>query len=133
MAKTPIENPELLELGKKSRSGRIVSDYIRAIGSEKTEMVRDPDTGKTKIVSKAEAVARRIWEKAMGLTWNEETDLFDQGEISLDWMKVLLERAEGKAGVSGESVDTGKPTAADKVSEINKRRMNAMAEGGGDE
>lgn len=130
----PDENADLMELGKKSRAGRVLSDYLRGIATERTETIIDPITCKAVIVSKAEALARKMWDRAMGRRIKEDPEsgqvVITEGEIDLDCAKFLLERIEGKVGVSGDAQDTGKPTAAEKVSEINKRRMNMMAEGG---
>jgi hypothetical protein len=128
------ENEDLMELGKRSRAGRMISEYLRGIGNEKTETIIDPVTCKSVIVSKAEYLTRKLWDKALGrrVRENPETGQVEitDGDIDLDCAKWLVDRVEGKVGVNGESADTGKPTAAEKVSEINKRRMNAMAEGG---
>ena len=128
------ENQDLMQLGQKSRAGRVLSEYLRGIATEKTETVIDPITCKTVIVSKAEALARKLWDRAMGrrMRENPETGKMEitEGDIDLDCAKLLLERIEGKTGVSNDATDIAKPTAADKVSEVNKRRMNMLAEGG---
>jgi len=128
------ENDDLLELGKRSRAGRVLSKYMRGIANEKTETVIDPISCKAVIVSKAEALARKLWDRAMGrrMRENPETGKMEitEGDIDLDCAKLLLERIEGKTGVSNDATDIAKPTAADKVSEVNKRRMNMLAEGG---
>lgn len=128
------ENKDLMELGKKQRAGRMLSEYMRGIGTEKTETVIDPITCRAVIVSKAEALARKLWDRAMGrrMRENPATGQMEiaEGDIDLDCAKILLDRIEGKTGVSAEAVDAAKPTAADKVSEINKRRLNVMADGG---
>jgi|GEM_PF-3570170 len=135
MAKRPEkENKDLMELGKKSRAGRVLSEYLRGIASEQTETVVDPVTCKPVIVSKGEYLARKLWDKALGRFMREDPETgkveIVEGDINLDCVKILLERVEGKAGVNSDAADVTKPTAADKVSEINKRRLNVMAEGG---
>jgi hypothetical protein len=60
MAKKPSrENKKLTELGQIGRSGRLISQYIRGIGTEKTELILNPVTGKSEVVSKGEALARK--------------------------------------------------------------------------
>lgn len=134
MAKRPRENKDLMELGKKSRAGRVLSEYLRGIASERTETVIDPIACKEVIVSKGEYLARKLWDKALGRSAREDPEtgrmVIVEGDINLDCVKILLERVEGKAGVTQDDFDAAKPTAADKVSEINKKRLNAMAEGG---
>ena len=131
------ENDDLMELGKRSRAGRVLSEYLRGIATERTETVIDPITCKAVIVSKAEALARKLWDRAMGRRIKEDPEtgrtVIVEGEIDLDCAKLLLERIEGKTGVSSDATDAGKPTAADRVSEVNKRRLNSMAEGGDDD
>lgn len=135
MAKSK-ENKDLMELGSKSRAGRVLSEYLRGIATEKTETVIDPITCQPVIVSKAEALARKLWDRAMGRRLREDHEtgqlVVTEGDIDLDCAKLLLERIEGKTGVSSDAADVGKVTAANKVSEINKRRLNMLA-GEGDE
>lgn len=127
------ENKELIELGQKQRAGRLLSCYLRSIGTEKTETVIDPITCKSVIVSKAEALARKLWDRAIGRRMRENPETGDveivEGDIDLDCVKILLDRIEGKTGVNADVADANKVTAADKVSEVNKRRMNMLAEG----
>jgi len=117
---------ELMQLGEKNRAGRVLSEYLRGIASEKTELIRDPDSGKTKIVSKGEALARAIWEKAMGLEWDEQDGKYYCQGINLSWVKLLLERVEGKPGVNAEEMEQ-RQSIADRLSESNKERLNAIA------
>lgn len=130
------ENKELTELGKKQRAGRVLSEYLRGIATEKTETVIDPITCKVVIVSKAEALARKLWDRAMGRRLREDPETgqmkLTEGDIDLDCAKLLLERMEGKTGVNSEAAEATRTTAADKVSEINKRRINMLAQGGDD-
>lgn len=126
------ENKDLLQLGAKSRAGRVLSEYLRGIATEKTETVIDPITCKAVIVSKAEALARKLWDKALGriIRYDEDGKMeILEGDLNLDCVKLLLERIEGKAAVGGEATESAKPTAADRVSEINRRRLNTLAEG----
>lgn len=122
-----------MELGKRSRAGRVLSEYLRGIATEKTETVINPVTCKSEIVSKAEALARKLWDRAMGRRMRENPEtgqvVILEGEIDLDCAKLLLDRIEGKTGVDQNSTQDNKPTAAEKVSEINRKRMNRIAEG----
>lgn len=131
------EKTDLMELGKKSRAGRVLSEYLRGIATEKTETIINPFTCKQEIVSKAEFLARKLWDKALGRIMRENPATgqleITEGDINLDCVKLLLERIEGKTGINADAVDAGKPTTAEKVSEMNKRRLNKIAEGGEDE
>jgi hypothetical protein len=121
------ENRDMLELGQKQRSGRMLSEYVRAIGSEVTEVILDdgPSPGPPKLVSKAEAMARHIWKRALPHT----DDLGIRCEPDLDYIKIILDRAEGKPGVvatdSGE--DSGKESVPDRISRMNADRANRLA------
>lgn len=133
MAKRKKDNPEnkdLLELGSKQRAGRLLSEYIRAIGCEVDQVV-EPDTprgctpGMPRMVSKAEALARHIWGRALPRTDDEG----NRHEPDLNYIRIVLERAEGKAGtVEAEKSDT-RETVPDKVSRLGVERLNRLAEG----
>ena len=117
------ENKELQQLGSKKRAGRLVSSYLRAIGTEKTEIAdvfTDPDTGKKKIISKAEALARDIWKQALE---NEDADL------RLKYRKLVLDRVEGKPGTEEELKDDD-ISLPDRISDINCKKLNAIAKRG---
>lgn len=134
MSKPPRKSKKgsLRELGEKHRSGRAFSEYLRGIGTEATELVTNPDTGKTIVVTKAEALARRVWLAALGQEWDDISgQLIDTGKTNIAWVKLLLERLEGKPGTDDTS--NNGPNVADRVSETNKRRINAIADGGRDE
>jgi len=124
--KKSADKPDVRQLGQKSRAGRMMSEFLRAIGSETTETIRHPITGKRELVTKAEAVARKIWEKALGREWDWDEKKYIETEVSLSWMKLLLERVEGKAGGEEASNDTA---VVDRISDINRDRLNALAEG----
>jgi hypothetical protein len=115
------ENKELLELGSKRRSGQLLSEYIRAIGTETTELVDvvvDPDTKERRLVTKAEALARDIWKKAL-----EEED----PKLQLDYRKLLYDRIEGKPSAGGKDEDEQKGMSVpDRVSKQNRDRLNKI-------
>lgn len=131
MAKTKKpnpENPDLLQLGQKARAGQLLSSYLRAIGTEVDQVVTE-DTlpgerpGMPKLVSKAEALARHIWK--MALPYKDSAGLVHPP--SLDYVKIVLERVEGKAGVvETEKADT-RETVPDRISRLGVERLNKMA------
>jgi hypothetical protein len=121
------ENHDMLELGQKQRSGRMLSEYIRAIGSEISEVILDdgPSPGPPRLVSKAEAMARHIWKKALPSTDDEGNKL----EPDLDYIKIVLDRSDGKPGVTEkEAEDSGKESVPDRISRMNQERLNKLAE-----
>ncbi len=126
--KQPKENPDLLQLGQKSRAGHLLSGYLRAIGTE-TDQVVIEDTpegcppGLPRIVSKAEALARFIWRKALP----HKDDEGKQHEPDIRYVHIVLERVEGKAGVIDADKDAGRETIPEKVSRLGVERLNRIA------
>lgn len=104
------------ELGDLARSGALVAGYLRAIGAEK-DVIVECEGGKPKLVSKAEALARDIWAKALNIGVDEN--------LCLKYRELLLNRAEGRPGITGE-LGTQTIPIPDRISETNKKRLNAM-------
>ena len=113
--------------GAKQRAGLILSSMMRSIAEEETEL------GGTKIdpkmISKAEALARLVWNKALGYTDQRMigSELVDV-EHSPDrvYVGMLLDRLEGRVA----AVEPGKKekrTVADKIGDQNKKRLNTIA------
>lgn len=127
------ENKDMVELGSKARAGRLLSNYLRAIADERTEIediATSPDTVEHKIISKAEAIARDMFRIAMGKGWVDSatnTLFAPDAKLVLEYRKLILERIEGKPG-SGEEVENPKDGIPDRISEINKRRANTIAQ-----
>lgn len=121
------ENKQLQQIGQKIRSERLVSTYIRAIGDERTETFV-PDSSQTddpqpRLVSKAERLAREIWNEAL-----ESTDK----KLKLEYRKLVLDRIEGRVSVGAEELRERGPIP-DKISERGKNRLNQMVENVGEE
>lgn len=108
---------QIPELGDIARSGALVAGYLRAIGAEKDVIVSIGDDNKPKLVSKAEALARDIWTKALGVGVDEN--------LCLKYRELLLNRAEGRPGFAGES-NPQPQQIPDKISETNKNWLNKM-------
>jgi hypothetical protein len=124
MAKSK-ENKSMLELGQKQRAGRLLSEYIRAIGDEKTELVDvvvSPDKCERRLVSKAEALARDIWKQA-----NEGDD-----KLKFEYRKLIIDRIEGKVGTGLTGADIEHPgrSIPDRMSGLNRDRVNRIAKSG---
>lgn len=125
MAKSK-ENKELLQLGQKQRAGRLLSEYIRAIGDDKTELVdvvTGPDSVERRIVSKAERMAREIWDEALD---------GEDNKLKFEYRKLVIDRIEGKVGTGLTGADIEHPgrNVPDRVSDINKNRLNKLAKSG---
>lgn len=129
MAKKTKENPDLLQLGQKSRAGALLSGYLRAIGTECDQVIL-PDVpqgcapGMPKMVSKAEALARWLWSKALPHIDDEGNNV----PPDLRVVQIVLERVEGKAGTVEADKETGRETVPEKVSRLGVERLNRMAE-----
>jgi hypothetical protein len=131
MAKTkklPTESKDLLELGQKQRAGALLSGYLRAIGTEVTEVMQDDapkgcPVGPPRLMSKAERLARHIWEQALPRTGPD-------GAVhapTFEYVKLVLDRVEGKAGTMEQEKDSGRESVPDKISRINTERVNKIS------
>jgi len=134
MSKKPKENKRLTELGSKQRAGKLLSEYIRGIGDERTERVDvivGADKVEPRIMSKAEALARDIWEKALGKCSidTDGTNVVPDPKITLEYRKLVIDRIEGKVGtgLTGADIDHPGRNVPDRVSDINRDRINKLA------
>jgi len=114
--------------GKLQKAGMLLSQFIRTIALEKTALVKID--GEDQIVSKAEALARLVWNKALGYTEQKViegklTDVIhspDKVMIALLW-----DRMEGRAPLMNPD-KKDRRNIADRVSEQGKKRSNKIAE-----
>lgn len=106
--------------GKQTKSGQLLSHYLRQISGEVTEMVDRPDEGEV-LVSKAEALARMMWCDALGskkIVKGVETIVVPVRAAQ----NTIFDRIEGR--VPNSQVEgSEKLTAADKVSEQGTKRI----------
>lgn len=140
---------DMVQHGSKGRAGVVISSLFRAIGTEMTELVLikvpDSQSGKMepRFVSKAEAIVRDCYEKA--LPKKTETVEIDEetGEaykvvtepdpkMQLEYRKIIFDRIAGKAGTDDKGKDTGE-SVPDRVSRLNKDRLNDIAMDGNEE
>ena len=117
MPQTP--KPKAPELGQKKRSGQLLSSFLRAIAQEKDE------NG----VSNAEAMARLIWKKSLGYKEKievdgEEVEVIHDPEVKM--IELCYNRMEGKIANAEENQQRTQ-TLPEKVSEMNKDRLNKLA------
>lgn len=130
------ENKNLLQRGEKIRAGLIISKYLRAVLQEKTELVSvavGPDKVKQKLVSKGEKIARDMIRLAMGIDRkvNNAGEIIDDGldpKMTLEYRKLVIERADGKAGTVQEALGEDEKSIPDRMSEENKMRMNRISQ-----
>ncbi len=114
--------------GRKTRAGKLLTRFLETIAEEVTEIIIDPVTGEDKMVTKAEALARKIWKRALGY---KETDIKtgvesvhapEQSKIGL-----IFDRIEGRAPTAGEDVKDKVPLSK-RVSETGKKNIAAAGE-----
>lgn len=121
---------EKRELGEKSRAGKMISEYIRALGSELTEVVLDDspeNPGPPRLVTKAEALARFVWSKALPSTKRSNDGTVETIEPNLDYVKMVFDRCDGKPG-TGKDEDVGHESIPDKISRLSAKRLNGIAD-----
>ncbi len=118
------------ERGHRTRVGKLLSNYIRQIAEEETEMVTDPKSNEDRMATKAEALARLIWKKALGWTElqvvkGETIDIRHHPDKYL--MGLLFDRMEGRAPLTVGDSD-GKMTTAERVTEQGVKRIESAGE-----
>lgn len=115
------------EHGRRTAIGIRFSRLLREIGKEVTEEAGE------QMISKAESLARKMWDLALG--YKEEIWVkvkgSDEHELKIKQykpdtaiLKELLERLEGKAGASKEKEAIN--TTATKVRQATKDRLNSI-------
>ena len=115
---------------KIAKTTRLVSEHIRLIALEKTELITDPEQGDV-IVTKAAALAREIWRRALGYTeeLKKATGLVEVVHgPDKSYVNLVLDRLEGTARpvVGG----AGKRSVTQKVSEQSQKRINDILDKG---
>lgn len=126
MAKTAKDK---LETGDKKRAGRLLSNFIRQIAQE--EIAVEVTSGESKMITKAEALARQIWDRALG-KFVKHVDM-ESGAILYEapdkaMVTLLFDRIEGKAGTI-EDERKKNENIPSKVSRKNAARINKIATG----
>jgi hypothetical protein len=110
----------------KQKLNRILSDKLHELGMEPYSCVEGTE-GDAIYLNRFDALARSIWEYALGRT-EKLRDGKIKKHLPSQWaIGVLLDRIEGKVmPVSTDvTVNTG-PTIADKVSELGKKTINEL-------
>ena len=114
--------------GKLTKAGQLLSRFVRDIALEKTELIKDAD-GEDQMVTKAEALARMIWQRGLGFT---EQKIINGALTDIEhlpdrvYVGMLWDRMEGRAPLMNPD-KKDRRTIADKVSEQGKKRLNKIA------
>lgn len=121
--------------GVKTKAGMLLSGFIKEIAKEKTEFIKD-DYNEDRMATKAEALARLIWKKALGFTdtvvktdkngVRKTVDVCHEPDRVM--IGLLFDRMEGRAPLLVGDRD-GKIMIADRVSNEGKNRINSVIEG----
>jgi hypothetical protein len=116
---------------EKKKATRLLSKFVQQIAEEKSE-VGAADDGMPIMISKAEALARRVWMMALGYVEEQEVrsgDSVTKNSINHPpnpgMIALLYDRMEGRVPLAQE-IETGKRTIADRVSEQGRNRINKL-------
>ena len=116
----------------KNKADKLITQFLEVVGEEETELVRRSD-GEDHIATKAEALARLIWKKALGYT---ETITGAGGKLqekahspNTAMMHIIFERIEGKVQGDKESPRENM-TVADRIGEQGKKAINEVTDAG---
>jgi len=116
--------------GKLQKAGMLLSQFVRDIALEETQFEKNIG-GKDKMISKAEALARLIWKRALGYIEEKVEDDGTKTKIihapDRIMMAMIFDRMEGRAPLMNPDKKSGR-TIADKVSEQGKKRSNKIAD-----
>ncbi len=105
--------------GKKTKAGRILTRFLEEIAEEKTELGEDDV-----LITKAEALARLIWKRALGYTeLNVKTNKDEYHAPEHSKIGLIFDRVEGRAATAGEDVK-GKIPLSKRVDEVGKKRIS---------
>lgn len=117
------------ERGVRTKAGKLLSSFIRQIAEEETEFEKGPHNDEDRMVTKAEALARLIWKRALG--YSEMRSGKDGKPVEYTYspdkgcMSLIFDRMEGKAPAALDEGDE-KLTVAERVSEQGKKRINEV-------
>lgn len=122
-------------MAKKDKASKLLTGYLNKILKEKHEVLIKVK-GKEVSITKGEALARQMVSAAIGFI--ETVQTYDKsgapsGTIEVvhapdrNLAKEILDRVEGKAAPTGVKEEDNRPTIADKITEVNKDRLNKMA------
>lgn len=118
------------ELGEKARAGTLLSSFIRTIAQEKIAI--EVEGRPPEVIMKAEALARQIWNRALGeyRTVDSKTGKITHYCPDKDMIHLIFDRMEGKAG-SAEDAKNKIESIPEKMSRQNKERLNKLGFGEG--
>lgn len=128
---TAERQAKLVKHGSKAHAGQILSSLFRSIGNEKTELVSVKVPGKEnvekpRLVTKAEALVRDCFDKAMPASNRTGDNVKIEQKTQLAYRQLIFDRIGGKVGME-DSNDGNARNVADRVSELNREKLNRLA------
>jgi len=125
--------------GTKAKASRLLTQFIREIAEENHEdpLIFGKGIDDARMITKAEALARYMWNAALG--YKQKVEVLDKvtGQVIGDkevihfpdktYVTMLYDRLEGRVPTVEVDKDDSKPTAADRVSQLAKDRLNNIA------
>lgn len=110
----------------RAKASRLVSKYLSEMATKEDASLKIDDS-EDRMCTRAEALAQIIWDHTLGFEEIGDSGLIIKHAPNLSYMKVLLERMEGK--VQDVSATKSKKSLADRVKATTKSKLNKMAEG----
>lgn len=108
----------------RAKANRLISKYLTEMATVEDACIADGE--ETRMCTRAEALAQIIWEHTLGFEETTDSGLTIKHAPNLSYMKVLLERMEGK--VQDVSATKSKKSIADRIQEQTKTKINDIAE-----
>lgn len=111
-------------------AGKLLSKYIRDLADE--PVVPIEEDGSVRMATRAEALARKMWEIAQGYD-----EVLDDGKVrkhapNATMITAILDRMEGKVPMTDTKDKKQKASVAERVGDQSKRRLNKLVKEIGD-
>ena len=118
-------------MARKKYNSRQLTDHIRELLAEASEVMEEGDNGEIKCLTKGEVLADLIVKRALGY---RKTTRTDEGEEKTEefpperWaIELVWDRVEGKTPQAVQEDDRSL-RVAERVSDLSKKRLNKMTE-----
>ena len=109
----------------RAKASRLVSKYLTDMASKEDACIDDGDDAR--MCTRAEKLAEIIWKNTLRFKVEDvKTGTEVEHLPNLSYMKILLERIEGK--VQDVAADKTSKTVADRISETTKTKINDIAD-----
>ena len=108
----------------RATANRLISKYITEMAKKEDAFLNDGDD--QRMCTRAEALADTIWKHALGFEETLDSGVKIEHGPSLSWLKVVLERMEGK--IQDVSATRSKKSIADRIRATTKTKINDIAE-----